>query len=141
MRPYYWTKVQTNRASALRHLGERLSDASYLEEAAAGYRAALEELSPERTPGEWATAKTKLGSVLAILGQRTDNVGWLTEATVAFRAVLEERLPEGVLCDRTAIQINLGGALGTIGNPDRRRSAAGGSLFRLSSSTERTGSR
>jgi len=51
-------------------LGARESGTARLEEAAAAFRAALEERTRERVPLDWATTQSDLGLALAILGER-----------------------------------------------------------------------
>ena len=62
--------ARTNLGSALQTLGQRESGTGRLEEAVAGYRAALEEWARERVPLQWATTQNNLGNALLTLGER-----------------------------------------------------------------------
>jgi hypothetical protein len=62
--------TQMNLGAALRTLGERDSGTGKLEDAAAAYRAALEEWTQERVSLDWAATQNNLGIALFRLGER-----------------------------------------------------------------------
>ncbi|MBI5155546.1 tetratricopeptide repeat protein, partial [Candidatus Poribacteria bacterium] len=113
--PLDWAMTQNNLGSALLSLGERESGTARLEEAAAAYRAALEERTRERVPLGWARTQNNLGSALSALGERESGTARLEEAVAACRAGLEERTRERVPLEWAMTQNNLGNALSTLG--------------------------
>ena len=86
--------AQVGLGSALSLIGQREGSTVRLEEAAAAYRAALEERTRERVPLLWATTQFNLANVLSDLGYRENGTARLTEAVAAYRAALEERTRE-----------------------------------------------
>ena len=77
-------------------LGERESGTARLEEAAAAYREALEELTRGRVPAEWAAAQMGLGNALSRLGEREGGTARLKQAVTAYLAALEELTRERI---------------------------------------------
>ena len=75
---------------ALSSIGERESGTARLEQAAAAFRAALEENIRERVPVEWARTHINLGNALLQWGSREGGTARLEEAVTAYRAALEE---------------------------------------------------
>jgi hypothetical protein len=69
-KPLDWAKTYAYLGSALMSLSARERRSAPFEEAAAAYRAALEELTRERVPLDWAVAQNNLGFVLLTLGKR-----------------------------------------------------------------------
>ena len=59
--------TQSNLGNALFRLGERESGTERLEEAVAAYRAALEAITPERSPSDWAMLQKNLKRALSML--------------------------------------------------------------------------
>jgi len=100
---------------ALCALGERESGKERLDQAAAAYRAALEERTRERVPLDWAATQNNLGIALKVLGERESGTARLGEAVAAYRAALEERTRARVPLDWAATQTNLGNALTALG--------------------------
>ena len=88
--PLDWAIFQADLGIALQSLGERESGTARLGEAAAAFRAALEELRRERVPFAWAVAENNLGNALTTLGEREGGTARLEQAVAAFRAALEE---------------------------------------------------
>jgi len=80
--------AQNNLGNALAMLGERESGITHLMEAVTAYRAALEELTPDRAPFQWAGTEHMLGLALATLGWREGGTAHLTEAIAALEASL-----------------------------------------------------
>ena len=107
--------ARNNLGNALQALGERESGTARLEQAAAAFRAALEEYTRERVPLHWATTQNNLGNVLATLGEREGGTARLEEAVVAYRAALEELTRERVPLQWAMTQNNLGNALNALG--------------------------
>jgi hypothetical protein len=62
----------SNLGNALQNLGERESGTARLEEAAAAYRAALEEYTRVRAPLDWAATQNNLGTTFQRLGARVE---------------------------------------------------------------------
>ena len=79
---------RTTSAMPFRILGERESDAEYLEQAIAACRAALQELPREHVPLAWAGTQNNLGNALGILGGLESNAEHLKQAIAAYRAAL-----------------------------------------------------
>ena len=77
-----------NLGIALATLGERESGTARLDEAAAAYRAALQEWTRDRVPLDWAKTQMNLGNALATLGERESGTGRLEEAVAAWDACL-----------------------------------------------------
>ena len=107
--------LQLSLGSALLTLGELESDAEYLKQAVAAYRAALQELTRERVPLDWATTQNNLGNVLQILGKRECDAEYLKQAIAAYRAALQELTRERVPVAWARTQKNLGSALQVLG--------------------------
>ena len=82
-----------NLGNALQTLGGRESGTARLEEAAAAYRAALEEFTRERVPLDWATTQMNLGNALWTLGERQSGTARLEEAVAALNACLAVTTP------------------------------------------------
>jgi tetratricopeptide (TPR) repeat protein len=80
--------TQNNLGNALRTLGQRESGTARLEEAAAAFRAALQEYTRERVPLDWAMTQNNLGNALGTLGQRESGTARLQEAAATYRAAL-----------------------------------------------------
>jgi tetratricopeptide (TPR) repeat protein len=107
--------VQFALGLALATIGEQAGDNKALSEAAAAYRAALEERTRERVPLDWAMTQNNLGNALSTLGERESGTGKLEEAAAAYRAALEEMTRERDPLDWAMTQNNLGAALSTLG--------------------------
>lgn len=112
--PHNWAKTQNDLANALSMLGRHENTTICLEEAAATYRLALEELLRERAPLEWAMVQNNLANVLTDLGEREGKVAYLKEAAAAYRRALEEYTRERAPLDWAMTQNNLGTALLTL---------------------------
>ena len=76
--------AQINLGTALARLGERESGTARLEQAAAAFRAALEESRRDRVPLQWATTQNNLGTVLRTLGEREAGTAQLEDAVAAY---------------------------------------------------------
>ncbi len=100
---------------ALTTLGERQSGTERLFEAVAVFRAALDKLSPKRTPILWAATQNNLANALQALGAREGGTEHLSEAVAVCREVLEERTREQNPHSWAITQTNLGNALTTLG--------------------------
>lgn len=96
-------------------IGSQSGESSWLVEAVAAYRAALEEYTRERVPLKWAKTQNNLGGALRVLGERESDTDWLEEAVAACRAALEERTRERVPLEWAGTLNNLGNALKTLG--------------------------
>ena len=107
--------LQRSLGSALLTLGELESDAEYLKQAIAAYRAALQELPREHVPLDWAGTQNNLGNALGILGELESDAEHLEQAVAAYRAALQELTRERVPLDWATTQNNLGGALQVLG--------------------------
>ena len=107
--------TQNNLGSALKTLGEREGGTARLEEAVAGYRAALEEQMRERVPLNWAMTHNNLGNALATLGEHESGTARLEEAVGAYRSALQEWTRERAPLDWATTQSNLGKALRILG--------------------------
>jgi hypothetical protein len=83
--------AQNNLGNALATLGEREAGeagTTWLAEAVAAFRAALQERTRERVPLDWATAQMNLGSALRALGGREAGPARLEQAVEAWDACL-----------------------------------------------------
>jgi tetratricopeptide (TPR) repeat protein len=100
-----------NLGKALQALGERESGTARLEQAAAAYRAALQEYTRDRVPFAWALTQNNLGTVLFRLGEGEGGTARLEEAVGAYRAALEERTHERVPLDWAMSTSNEGVAM------------------------------
>jgi tetratricopeptide (TPR) repeat protein len=109
----------TNLGVALGMLGEREGGAARLEEAAAAFRAGLEENARERVPLAWATMQMNLGNALYRLGARESGTARLEQAVNAYRAALEEKTRQRLPLGWAMTQSNLGAALYTLGERGR----------------------
>ena len=78
--------LQVALGSALLTLGERERGTERLGQAVGAFRAALGEITRQRSPLQWAMTQTNLGSALAALGERGGNRERLGQAADAFRA-------------------------------------------------------
>src|SRR3984893_6797225 len=74
---------------ALTTIGEQAGDKEALTEAAAAFRAALEEYTRALAPLQWAMTQNNLGAGLERLGERERGPKRLEEAATAFRAALQ----------------------------------------------------
>jgi tetratricopeptide (TPR) repeat protein len=101
--------------NALGGLGERETGTARLEEAAAAYRAALEQFTRDRVPLDWARTQSGLGTALGRLGERESGTARLERAVAAYRAALEEWTRDRVPLDWARTQMNLGNALWRLG--------------------------
>ncbi len=113
-------RPRTTSAPRFGRLGQRESGTTHLEEAAAAFRAALEERTRERAPLQWAMAQDNLGNALRALGERERGApdagqGRLEEAVAAYRAALEEWTRERVPLQWATAQSNLGSTLRALG--------------------------
>jgi tetratricopeptide (TPR) repeat protein len=97
-------------AIARRQLLEQ-SGTARLEQAAAAYRAALQEYTRDRVPFAWALTQNNLGTVLFRPGEREGGTARLEEAVGAYRAALEERTHERVPLDWAMSTSNEGVAM------------------------------
>jgi hypothetical protein len=60
-------------------IGDQAGDNRALADAAAAYRAALQERTRDRVPLDWATTQNNLGTALESLGERESGTAHLTE--------------------------------------------------------------
>ena len=100
---------------ALTTIGEQAGDKEALTEAAAAFRAALEEYTRALAPLQWAMTQVNLGAALERLGERESGTARLEEAAAAFRAALQELTRARAPPQWAAMQNNLGAALETLG--------------------------
>ena len=107
--------LQLSLGSALLTLGELESDAEYLKQAIAAYRAALQELPREHVPLDWAGTQNNLGNALGILGELESDAEHLEQAVAAYRAALQELPREHVPRDWARTQNNFGNVLLVLG--------------------------
>ena len=117
--PLQWATTQNNIANAYQSLAFRQNDpaqaADYLRKSAEAQRAALGEMTRERTPLMWATVQLNLGRTLMTSAQTAatpaDAGALLAEAVAALRGALEV-LPRETSSDQwAAAQVTLGQAL------------------------------
>ena len=118
--PLEWARTKNVLGAALMRLGERESGTTTLEEAAAVYREALEEVTRERVPLNWARTQSNLGWVLFRLGQRESGTAKLEEAVAAHREALNVLTRTRLPLDWAIIQNSLGTALTTLAQREGR---------------------
>jgi tetratricopeptide (TPR) repeat protein len=111
-----WAAVQNSLGGALWMLGQRESETTRLEEAAAVYRDVLQATSHEQI--EWARAQRGLGNTLLALGWREFATTKLEEAVAAYRNALQVGTRERVPLEWAIVQHNLALALATMGERD-----------------------
>lgn len=105
-----WAEVQLRLARSLTgffHLDGRTAP---LREAAAIYRATLEDLRYAQAPGLWVAIQSRLGEVLARLGESEDDAGVLEESVAAFKAALSGMKRAEMPREWTRLQFELGRA-------------------------------
>ena len=93
--PTEWAKTQRKLGLSLRVFADFESGSrpreqviAHLNEAIAAYRAALEELTRDKTPSEWATTQLFLGTALSSLGSHETGTAHLEQAVDAYHASL-----------------------------------------------------
>ena len=87
--PLDWATTQHNLGDALSAWGKQESGTERLEQAVAGYRAALAEYSRARDSIRWAMGHYSLGNVLWTLAERESGTGCIDLAIMAYQAALE----------------------------------------------------
>jgi tetratricopeptide (TPR) repeat protein len=108
-----WAAVKNGLGGALWMLGQRESETTRLEEAAAVYRDVLQVTSHEQI--EWARAQRGLGNTLQAIGWREFGTTKLEEAVAAYRNALQVGTRERVPLEWAIVQHNLALALSTMG--------------------------
>jgi tetratricopeptide (TPR) repeat protein len=108
-----WAAVKNGLGAALWMLGQRESEPTRLEEAAAVYRDVLQVT--EQVSLEWARAQRGLGNTLQAMGWREFGTTKLEEAVAAYRGALQVGTRERVPLEWAIVQHNLALALATIG--------------------------
>ncbi|MBO0733348.1 MAG: hypothetical protein J2P49_03350 [Methylocapsa sp.] len=116
--PDDWAMMQLRLGATLQTLGEFTGECGPLEDAAAAYCAALQELSRARTPQLWAMAQMSLGTALFRLGEKQPGTEKLNEAVSAYREALEEHSRERAPLDWARTSLNLGAALEALARRD-----------------------
>ena len=110
-----WAAIRNGLGSALWMLGQRESETTKLEEAAAIYREVLKLTSHEQVPLEWVRAQRGLGNTLQAIGWREFGTTKLEEAVAAYRKALQVGTRERAPLEWAIVQHNLALALSTIG--------------------------
>jgi tetratricopeptide (TPR) repeat protein len=131
--PLEWAGAQNTLGWALTKFGERKGGTTYLQEAVAAYRLALDEFTREHAPLKWAATQNNLGIALARLGDRERSVERLEAAVEAYRAALLEWTRASGGRNWAVTQNNLGTALRRLGDrdPDTGRLRQAVAAYRL----------
>ena len=112
--PLHWAENHSNRGATLHSLALRESDphraVAMLEDAAASFRLALEEITRERSPLKWAGVEENLGLSLSSIAARTGDTALLEQAIEAYEMALGERTRERVPLEWASTTNNLANA-------------------------------
>ncbi|MDR3087925.1 MAG: hypothetical protein LBU45_08275 [Azoarcus sp.] len=105
--PDDWADTRNRLGVALRILGERESNRTYLTDAVVNLRAALAEKTRERMPMQWAVIQINPGLAPGVLGERESGTAHLTDAVTAFRNALEVFDANGASSHANEVRKNL----------------------------------
>ncbi len=92
--PLDYASTQDNLGNALRKLGTKQKNNTYLMEAVEAHKKALTVWTKENNPWDWAMAKTNLGETLTRLGEQEGRIDYLKEAKESFLDALTIRSQE-----------------------------------------------